>query len=143
MANRTSRLLNSQAMNLDVVDVIELVPSDWPVSTMSSFLARSFRRTLHIHHEGRIVKAIASGQNLEVVERTHLILREEGAVIEEAIDDDDEDGGNEKDLNEKADFDHHDQRHREVTEIRVGQDSHDISQETSSLNTAKSDDELT
>ena len=33
---------------------------------MSSFLSRSLRRTLHAHHEGMIVKAIAAGQNLEV-----------------------------------------------------------------------------
>lgn len=99
--NRTARLLNAQAVNLDVVDVrsvfstqmiscanfylivrylfcpldprrlrhsqvIQLVPPDWPVSAMSSFLTRSFRRTLHASHEGQIIKAISSGQNLEV-----------------------------------------------------------------------------
>lgn len=46
--------------------VIQLVPPDWPVSAMSSFLTRSFRRTLHASHEGQIIKAISSGQNLEV-----------------------------------------------------------------------------
>jgi hypothetical protein len=82
-SDRTAHLLNSQAMNLDVVDVstsspflvhpltcsqkvIPLVPPDWPLNVMSSFLARSFRRTLHAKHEGQIVKAISAGQNLEV-----------------------------------------------------------------------------
>ena len=103
--DRTTRLLNAQAVNLDVADVrpiciayihmhclinpslntpitlicislipiilhylqvIQLVPSDWPVSAMSSFLTRSFRRTVHASHEGQIIKAISSGQNLEV-----------------------------------------------------------------------------
>ncbi|KAI5122616.1 hypothetical protein M0805_008706 [Coniferiporia weirii] len=89
---RTSRLLNSQSVNLDVVDVIQHVPSDWPLSTMSSFVARSFRRTVHASHEGRIIKAIAAGQNLEVVENAWLVLREQGAVVEEAIDDGGDDG---------------------------------------------------
>ncbi|KAL5523259.1 hypothetical protein ACEPAF_1526 [Sanghuangporus sanghuang] len=81
--SRTSRLLNSQAINLDVTDVIELVPPDWPLSSMSSFLARSFRRTLHVRHEGQIIKAISAGQNLETVENAWYALREEGFVVEE------------------------------------------------------------
>ena len=68
-SERTARLLNSQAMNLDVVDVSsqslhrlniflpdsfgsEVIPPDWRLSMMSPFLARSFRRTLHAKHEG-------------------------------------------------------------------------------------------
>jgi hypothetical protein len=46
--------------------VIPLVSPDWPLSVMSSFLARYFRRTLHAKHERRVVKAISEGQNLEV-----------------------------------------------------------------------------
>jgi vacuolar protein sorting-associated protein 3 len=87
-ADRTARLLNSQAVNLDVVDVgplrkpftlcnslshlfplfqvISLVPPDWPLKTLSTFLSRSFRRSLHARHEAQIVKAIGAGQNLEV-----------------------------------------------------------------------------
>ena len=81
---RTSRLLNAQAMNLDVVDVsihrsarprrdltrraqvVDLVPPEWSLSTISSFLSRSFRRTLHARQEGQIIKAIATAQNHEV-----------------------------------------------------------------------------
>ncbi|KAH8108778.1 hypothetical protein DFH11DRAFT_1710480 [Phellopilus nigrolimitatus] len=102
---RTSRLLNSQAINLDVLDVIQHVPPDWPLSSMSSFLTRSLRRTLHSRHEGQIIKAISAGQNLEVVDNTWLVLREQGAVVEEAVDDDGDgsEGGDEKILlNEKA-----------------------------------------
>ena len=88
-SERTAHLLNSQSMNLDILDVsatlttnlmtlisplifkvIPLVPPDWPINVMSSFLARSFRHTLHARHEGQIVKAISSGQNLQV----HLCL---------------------------------------------------------------------
>lgn len=78
---------------------------------MASFLSRSFRRTLHGQHEGKIIKNISAGQNLEVCcsifellqlfdvaswvslqvkDRTWDILREQGAMIEEAADDDDD-----------------------------------------------------
>ena len=42
---------------------------------MTSFLSRSFRRTLHAQHEGNIVKNISAGQNLEV--RLRNVLRPE------------------------------------------------------------------
>lgn len=64
--DRTSRLLNAQSVNLDVADVVTDVPSEWPLGTMSSFLVRAFRRTTHAAYEGKIVKAISAGQNLEV-----------------------------------------------------------------------------
>ncbi|KAF8878476.1 hypothetical protein CPB84DRAFT_1817502 [Gymnopilus junonius] len=90
-SDRAAQLLNAQAVNLDILDVISLVPANWPVNLMTSFLARSFRRTLHIQHEGKIVKNISAGQNLEVKDRTWDVLREEGAIIEEElVDDDDE-----------------------------------------------------
>ncbi|KAF8064149.1 hypothetical protein FPV67DRAFT_1503662 [Lyophyllum atratum] len=91
---RTAQLISSQAMNLDVLDVIPLVPPNWPVDLVSSFLARSFRRTLHARHEGKIVKTISAGQNLEVKDRAWLILREEGMVIEEPADDEGGELGN-------------------------------------------------
>ncbi|KAF8212185.1 hypothetical protein K438DRAFT_1957954 [Mycena galopus ATCC 62051] len=98
-AERAAHLVNSQAMNLDVSDVIPTLPPKWPLKVMSSFLARSFRRTVHARQEGRIVRAIANGQNLDVKERTWAILREEGMVVEEALDDDEGDGA---DYDEKS-----------------------------------------
>ncbi|PSR76572.1 hypothetical protein PHLCEN_2v8330 [Hermanssonia centrifuga] len=109
MAERTAQLVNAQAMNLDVVEVsflyswalsalnkhlvqvIDLIPSEWPVQLLSSFVSRSLRRTLHARHEGQIVKAISASQNLAVSEETWQIIREQGAVVEEAVDDDDDD----------------------------------------------------
>ncbi|KAF7294878.1 hypothetical protein MIND_01025700 [Mycena indigotica] len=97
-SERAAHLLNSQAKNLDVLDVMPLVPPKWPLTAVSSFLTRSLRRTVHARQEGRIVRALSAGQNLEVKERTWLILREEGMVVEEALDGDDGDG----EYNEKA-----------------------------------------
>lgn len=68
---------------------------------LSSFLARSLRRTLHAHHESQLVKAIAASENLAVAERTWAVLREEGAILEDAASDDEDgdgDGADEKGL---------------------------------------------
>ncbi|KAI0353913.1 hypothetical protein OH77DRAFT_1406102 [Trametes cingulata] len=89
-ADRTAQLLNSQAMNLDVLDVISMIPPEWPLRVLSTFVTRSLRRTLHAHHEGQIVKAISQGQNLVVADQTWEIIREQGAVIEEPAEDDEE-----------------------------------------------------
>ncbi|KAF9648447.1 hypothetical protein BDM02DRAFT_3180162 [Thelephora ganbajun] len=97
--DKTSRLLDTQAMNLDVLEILSMVPPDWPMNAMSTFLSRSLRRLLHSRHEGMITKNLSAGQNLEVAEKTWEIIREEGALIEEALEDDDEDSP----LNEKVD----------------------------------------
>ncbi|OCH89286.1 hypothetical protein OBBRIDRAFT_794404 [Obba rivulosa] len=93
MADRTARFLNAQAMNLDVRDVLELIPPNWPLRVLSSFLERSFRRTLHAKHETQIIKAISVGENFAATERAWLMLREQGAVVEEAVKDDDVETG--------------------------------------------------
>ncbi|KAL0068079.1 hypothetical protein AAF712_004739 [Marasmius tenuissimus] len=103
-SDRAANLLNAQAVNLDVTDVLSIVPEEWPVQLMSSFLTRSFRRRLHCSHEGHILKAIAAGQNLEVKDRTWLILREEGYEEETLDEGDDNEGGEAKVLDEKVDF---------------------------------------
>ncbi|EKM48582.1 uncharacterized protein PHACADRAFT_266286, partial [Phanerochaete carnosa HHB-10118-sp] len=63
-----------------------------------SFLARSFRRTLHARHEGHLAKAIATNQKLTFTERMWPALHdsEEGAIIKEAVD-----GGGDSSLDEK------------------------------------------
>ncbi len=50
------------------------------------------------------MKAISASQNLAVSEETWQIIREQGAVVEEAVDDDDDDGEvvDEKGLAEKV-----------------------------------------
>lgn len=115
------RHLNNTNLSIRLNKVIPLVPPDWPIDGMSSFLARSFRRTLHARHEGQIVKAISSGQNLQVrlcltfsysskancchmaqvADSSWLVLREQGALVEEAEDDDGGDGDGDDNYNEK------------------------------------------
>ncbi|KAL4072476.1 hypothetical protein V8B97DRAFT_1870578 [Scleroderma yunnanense] len=98
-AQQVSRLLNSQVERLDVVDVMSLVPPSWPLHSVSSFLIRSLRRSLHAKHEGQIVKAISTGQNLGFLEQSYVTIRDEGAIIEEIIED--EGDGNMESFDEK------------------------------------------
>ena len=70
--------------------MLTTIPPEWPLRVLSSFLSRSFRRTLHEHHESQLVKALSASENLAVAEKTWLVLREEGAVIEEPVEDEDE-----------------------------------------------------
>ncbi|KAI6127527.1 hypothetical protein EV401DRAFT_1854421 [Pisolithus croceorrhizus] len=100
---QVSRLLSSQAQSLDIPDVISLIPESWPLHSISSFLARSLRRSVHAKHEGQIVKAICAGQNLEVLQRSYIILQDQGAIIEEAVEDGEE-GGSGGSLDEKGEF---------------------------------------
>lgn len=121
---QTTRLLSSQAAILDTIDVIPLVPPDWPLSSLSPFLTHSFRRTLHVKHEGQIIKAMCAAQNSKVFEGSYLVFREQGAIIEEADDEEDGDGEpesfNEKDgLAEKIALHLQDQQQSEVGVVDV------------------------
>lgn len=121
---QTTRLLSSQAAILDTIDVIPLVPPDWPLSSLSPFLTHSFRRTLHAKHEGQIIKAMCAAQNSKVFEGSYLVFREQGAIIEEADDEEDGDGEpesfNEKDgLAEKIALHLQDQQQSEVGVVDV------------------------
>ncbi|KAF8591308.1 hypothetical protein K439DRAFT_1402474 [Ramaria rubella] len=80
----TARLLNSQGGNLDVLDVLSLVPPAWPLNVVSSFLRRSLRQSVHERCEGEIVKAVCLGQNLEVQDNVYARLREQGAFVQES-----------------------------------------------------------
>ena len=75
---------------MPLLQVLPTIPSSWPLRTLSTFLSRSFRRTLHAHHESLLIKAIASCENLEVSERTWEVLREQGAIVEEAVETEDD-----------------------------------------------------
>jgi len=84
-AEQTAKLLNAQAIHLDIVDVLSVVPSSWPLKHLSSFLARSLRRSLHARHEGMIIKAISAGQNLEASDEAYAYTLSQGALVEEPV----------------------------------------------------------
>jgi vacuolar protein sorting-associated protein 3 len=68
---------------------------------LSSFLSRSFRRSLHSHHELQLVKALAASENLAVAEASWSALRESGAMVEEEGEEEEKDESQEN-LDEKV-----------------------------------------
>ncbi|KAJ4477248.1 hypothetical protein J3R30DRAFT_3670498 [Lentinula aciculospora] len=91
---QVARLLNSQGVHLDVCDVMQTLPSSWPLHLLSSFITRSCRRTLHSSHESQILKMMSLAENWDVKERTWSVLRDEGFVVEE-----DAQGGEDSEVN--------------------------------------------
>jgi Vacuolar sorting protein 39 domain 2 len=51
---------------LPILQIIPQMPATWSLDLVSSFLSRSFRRSLHEVYEGQILKQLSAGQNLQV-----------------------------------------------------------------------------
>ena len=83
--SHTARLLNTQGGNLDVLDVLTLVPPTWSLNVVSSFLERSMRHSVHNRCEAELLKALALGQNLAVREEAYDLLQDQGAILEEPL----------------------------------------------------------
>ncbi|BEJ17778.1 hypothetical protein CspHIS471_0700460 [Cutaneotrichosporon sp. HIS471] len=66
---RSASLLSAQGVHLDVDEVLDMAPGDWPLDTVTTFYRRSYRRLLQEKTTGLILKSIAAGQNLETSER--------------------------------------------------------------------------
>jgi len=82
-AEHAARILNAQAINLEVGEVLSMVPPEWSLNLIASFLSQSFRRTLHDRYESQILKQLSTGQNLQTSEFAFETFAAAGAVIEE------------------------------------------------------------
>ena len=60
-------LLNSHGAHFDVTQVLELLPHDWPLLTVKSFLVRGVRGTMDAHRTSKIEYNLAKGENLQVI----------------------------------------------------------------------------
>lgn len=63
---RTATLLSAQGVHLDVLEVLDMAPADWPLDVVTTFYKRSYRRLLHERTTWQVLKSISAGQNLEV-----------------------------------------------------------------------------
>lgn len=52
-------LLNNQMVDLDIVDVLKIIPSHWRVQAVDSFLRRAIRRDIHTRRSLRIQRNLA------------------------------------------------------------------------------------
>ncbi|KAI9308018.1 vacuolar sorting protein 39 domain 2-domain-containing protein [Cunninghamella echinulata] len=66
MLARTLHLLNTQGYYLDVLEVLSIIPEDWPLQRLQGFLMHSLRRSLHDHREGEVVLGMSRGENILV-----------------------------------------------------------------------------
>ncbi|KAI0252527.1 hypothetical protein BJV78DRAFT_1360837 [Lactifluus subvellereus] len=89
----TTHLLSSHATSFDPPTVLSTLPPHWPLRTISLYLVRALRTAAHAAHERALVKALATGQNLAMMDVAHTQLRAAGALVEEAADEDVDDAG--------------------------------------------------
>lgn len=106
-SKQTAALLNAQAIHLDVSEVIDLVPEEWPLHTVSDFIGRSLKQQLHErstwqskHRRGgdayrgplakayhpwcTVLKAISAGQNMATAEQYALEMGKRAPCIDAA-----------------------------------------------------------
>lgn len=79
----TAHLLNTQALHLDNREVLELVPKDWSLQTLETFLTQSLRRQLHRKREMQILRNIAKCRNLDVAEDLWARQRAMGGILQD------------------------------------------------------------
>ncbi|KAJ3034718.1 transforming growth factor, beta receptor associated protein 1 [Rhizophlyctis rosea] len=60
------RILNTYAGDLDVLQVMKLLPDHWSLEMTSRFLASAMRQSLHGYREGQVVRALARGEHFKV-----------------------------------------------------------------------------
>lgn len=63
---RAAELLAAQGVHLDVLEILDMAPNDWPLDVITTFYKRSFRRDVQQRTAWQILKSISAGQNLEV-----------------------------------------------------------------------------
>ncbi|CAO3586262.1 unnamed protein product [Absidia cylindrospora] len=66
MLTRTLHLLNTQGYYLDAIEVLSIIPDNWPLERLQSFLKHSLRQSLHDYREGQVVLGMSRGENLMV-----------------------------------------------------------------------------
>ncbi|KAL1917008.1 uncharacterized protein VTP21DRAFT_5206 [Calcarisporiella thermophila] len=81
MVSQTMRLLSRQAIYLDVLEVLKILPDFISVEMLSEFLVRSLRKHLHEHRQLRILKSLSFGENLMVSHDLYRIYEDRGPVV--------------------------------------------------------------
>ncbi|KAG0234666.1 transforming growth factor, beta receptor associated protein 1 [Actinomortierella wolfii] len=74
-------LLDTQAIYLDVAEVLDLLPPVWSIDMVQQFFIRSLRSSQHEHRELQIIKGMTLGDNLMVSEQLYKTYEEIGPVV--------------------------------------------------------------
>lgn len=105
---RAARTIETQAVRLNIAEILPSIPDEWPIPLMESFVTRSFRRDLHARYERKLVKGILQEQASDATLRWLKMADAWGGILAEeeradGEDDHDHDGsGDENKLNEKG-----------------------------------------
>ncbi|GAA5972182.1 hypothetical protein JCM11641_002531 [Rhodosporidiobolus odoratus] len=79
---QVARVLETQALHLETLDVLPLLPSSYPLPLLSTYLSRSLRRSLHAHQDASILKSLALAQTLAVSERVFEMQAKMGGTVQ-------------------------------------------------------------
>ncbi|GAA5867831.1 hypothetical protein JCM8547_003390 [Rhodosporidiobolus lusitaniae] len=79
---QVARLLETQAVHLDTLAILPLLPPSSSLPLLTPYLTRSLRRSLHSAHEASILKSLASAQNLAISERLFEMQEMRGGVVQ-------------------------------------------------------------
>eukprot|EP00053_Salpingoeca_punica_P016097 m.150179 g.150179 ORF g.150179 m.150179 type:complete len:874 (-) comp16875_c0_seq2:376-2997(-) len=78
-------LLNSYMADLDVVEVLRLVPSDWSIHMIEDFLTRSIRRHIAASATSRIQRSMARTANLQAQSEYYALAQQHVVVREDSV----------------------------------------------------------
>lgn len=59
-----------------------MIPSQWPLTVVNSYLSGTLRRSLHARQEASLLKAIALSQNMAITERLGDLQLSMGGTVE-------------------------------------------------------------
>ncbi|CAG8578176.1 17554_t:CDS:10, partial [Acaulospora colombiana] len=74
-------LLNTQAVYMDIMEVLSLLPKYWSVEMLNEFLIRSLRKNYHEYREGQILKGLCRGENTMITHELFQKYKEIGPII--------------------------------------------------------------
>ncbi|GAA5825001.1 hypothetical protein JCM11251_006058 [Rhodosporidiobolus azoricus] len=77
-----ARLLETQAIHLDTLEILPLLPSAYPLNLLTPYLSRSLLRSLHAQQEASILKSLAASQNMDVTAKLWEVQKKVGPVVD-------------------------------------------------------------
>ncbi|GAA5915979.1 hypothetical protein JCM6882_003485 [Rhodosporidiobolus microsporus] len=77
-----ARLLETQAIQLDTLEILPLLPASYPLPLLTPYLSRSLLRSLHAQQEASLLKSLAAAQNLDISGKLFEMQKRAGPVVD-------------------------------------------------------------
>ncbi|KAI9104740.1 vacuolar sorting protein 39 domain 2-domain-containing protein [Phlyctochytrium arcticum] len=75
------RLLTRHSADFDILEVLAIIPDDWSVGALSGYLTSSMRKSLHVHREVQIIRAVSRAHHIKVQSRTNQTMQRFPPVV--------------------------------------------------------------